>query len=119
MERNGAAPFLTKTYAIVDDPLTDAIVSWSVVVKWDFVKWILINESLHTNAFLLSSIRRRRSRHNQSHGGGSQCDLEGEFQRLNEDEDAIVKEIVQLKEEQDSIDRELEEMQRRFALTEQ
>ncbi|GLJ29745.1 hypothetical protein SUGI_0586990 [Cryptomeria japonica] len=148
MDRNGATPFQTKTYAIVDDPSTDAIVSWSAgnnsflvkdphhfslhllplhfkhcsfssfvrqintygFRKVDLDRWEFAHECfLRGQKHLLNSIRRRRSRHNQSHGGGSQLgpkyDLEGEFQRLNEDQDAIVMEVVQLKEEQESIDK--------------
>ena len=38
MERNDATPFLTKTYAIVDDPSTDGIVSWSAANNSFLVK---------------------------------------------------------------------------------
>ncbi|GLJ29746.1 hypothetical protein SUGI_0587100 [Cryptomeria japonica] len=161
MERNGAAPFLTKTYAIVDDPSTDGIISWSggnnsFLVKdphhfslhllplhfkhsnfssfvrqlntygfrkvdpdrWEFAHECFLRGQKH----LLNSIRRRRTSHNQSQRAGSKLapkyDSEGEFQRLNDDEDAIVMEVVQLKKQQESIDRELEDMQRRFAFTE-
>ncbi|GLJ29752.1 hypothetical protein SUGI_0587330 [Cryptomeria japonica] len=166
MERNGAAPFLKKTYAIVDDPSTDGIVSWSasnnsfqvkdphhfslhlLPIHFNHCNFSSFVRQLHTYGFrkvdpdrcefahecflrgqkhLLNTIRRRpRASHNQSQGAASQLDpkltidQEGEFQRLNgdEDEDAIVKEVVQLKKEQESIDRELEDLQRRFALTE-
>ncbi|GLJ29744.1 hypothetical protein SUGI_0586970 [Cryptomeria japonica] len=155
MEGHSPKPFLTKIYAIVEDPSTDSVVSWnagnnSFLVKdphhfslhllpryfkhynfssfvrqlntygfrkvdpdrWEFVHECFLRGQKH----LLNAIRRRRSIRQL----GPKYDLKEDLQRLNEDEDAdaILMEVVQLKKEQESIDRELEEMQRRFAFTE-
>ncbi|GLJ29750.1 hypothetical protein SUGI_0587140 [Cryptomeria japonica] len=148
MEGKRAAPFLTKIYAIVDDPSTDNIVSWSegnnsFVVKdphhfsfhllpryfkhsnfssfirqlntygfrkVDLDRWEFAHECfLRGQKHLLNSIHRRSYNHRH---------CEGELERLNGEEDAIVMEVVQLKKEQERIDRELEDMQRRLSFIE-
>jgi len=55
-QKSVPAPFLTKTYQLVDDPLTDHIVSWSddetTVVVWrppEFARDLLPNFFKHNN----------------------------------------------------------------------
>ena len=55
-QRSVPAPFLTKTYQLVDDPITDDVISWnedgSTFVVWktaDFAKDLLPNYFKHNN----------------------------------------------------------------------
>jgi hypothetical protein len=55
-QRSAPAPFLTKTYQLVDDPSTDDVISWNetgtTFVVWktaDFAKDLLPNYFKHNN----------------------------------------------------------------------
>lgn len=55
-QRSVPAPFLTKTYQLVDDPITDDVISWSesgnTFVVWktaDFARDLLPNYFKHNN----------------------------------------------------------------------
>ncbi|XP_057854187.2 heat stress transcription factor A-2e-like [Cryptomeria japonica] len=148
MEGNRAAPFLTKAYAIVDDPSTDSVVSWSAgnnsfVVKdpHHFSIHLLPRYFKHSN---FSNFIRQLNTYGFRKVDGdrwefaNECFLrgqkqllrsihrrscnyhtsEGELHGLSGEEDAVVMEVVKMKKEQESIDRELEDMKRRISFIE-
>lgn len=164
---NGPPPFLTKTYDMVDDPATNAMVSWSPgsnsFIVWNptefsrvllptyfkhsnfssFVRqlntygfhkidperWEFANEGfLRGHRHLLKNIHRRKPVHSHSQqkgeslSGGSCVEikqLEDETEKLRQEKQGLVMELVRLKQHQQGTEFDLQSLEERLQLMEQ
>ncbi|GAB4854456.1 hypothetical protein Ancab_023040 [Ancistrocladus abbreviatus] len=155
----GPPPFLMKTYEMVEDPTTDAIVSWSRArnsfIVWDshnlstlllpryfkhsnfssFIRqlntygfrkvdpdrWEFANEGfLGGQKHLLKTIKRRRNvtQSVQQQGGTSvelaQYGLDGDIDRLRQDRNLLITEIVRLRGQQQNSREQVTAMEARL-----
>lgn len=166
---NGPPPFLTKTYDMVDDPATNAMVSWSPgsnsFIVWNptefsrvllptyfkhsnfssFVRqlntygfhkidperWEFANEGfLKGHRHLLKNIHRRKPVHSHSQQqqkgeslSGGACveikQLEDETEKLRQEKQGLVMELVRLKQHQQGTEFDLQSLEERLQLMEQ
>ncbi|XP_062215753.1 heat stress transcription factor C-1a-like isoform X2 [Phragmites australis] len=133
------APFVAKTYQMVCEPRTDALVRWGrdnnsflVVDPAGFSqgfrkvhpdRWEFAHESfLRGQTHLLPRIVRRKKR---GEGGGASCSASGEQygggedqQEGEEEREALLEEVQRLRQEQAAIGEDLAQMSRRLQATE-
>ncbi|KAL1199668.1 Heat stress transcription factor A-6a [Cardamine amara subsp. amara] len=130
LKETGPAPFLTKTYNIVEDSSTNNIVSWSRdnnsfigfkkidTERWEFAKEYFLRGHRH----LLKNIRRRKTTsqtqtQTQSLEEG-RFELEGEIQGLRKERVALVVELMRLRRKHESVKTYLHLMEEKLKLTE-